>query len=222
MPLKSAGKRSAAKKASKSTQLDAEFEIEEHHEDRHPVYDFGLEYRDPGVRLRSLEDHADEQSDNKRKENNTADHRFKMSAVTERSGTLSKESYTVGKAFQRPSELKIPPMQSMSEVVKFLHTCTQTDPSGKSLSLVLRRIGAAVLRNEIKLPIVNKVADARNVLIEIFGAGYKGTDAMPASLRSFHQIFPLWLVNLSKTRTAAQQSAAAARTELQSQVFGTG
>lgn len=110
-----------------------------------------------------------------------------------------------------PDRVLLPPLHSLEDVMRFIHAATQTDPGGKSIAVLLRRINAAVLRNEIKLPIVTRVSEARAALIDAFGTGHDGRKMAGESLRSVHAMLPLWLINLSKRRTALQQTHAAAR-----------
>lgn len=227
LPLQSAGKRiGGSKKSRKSKHADAEFGAEECHDERHTLYDFNLEGRDPTARVTSLEDRGDDDSDDGKKRENSVDHRFKMSAVAEQSNAVSKDSfskdsYAVGRSPEKSAELKLPPLQSMSDVVKFLHASTQNNKTDQSsLHILMQRVSSAILRMDIKLP--NKIADARNVLIDVFGVGYTGTAALPESMRTFHRILPLLLVNLSRTRTSNQQALAAARMESQTKAFKAG
>ena len=109
----------------------------------------------------------------------------------------------------------LPSMRSLDDVVKFIHSCTEKDPTGKSVSQILRRINAAVLRKEIDLPVVTKVADARNVLIKIFGAAQMSKESASPSMRNIHALLPLWLVNLGRQRSSEQRVQAAARVSSQ-------
>lgn len=219
MPLQRAGKRiGSSKKSGKSKHADAEFEAEECHDERHTLYDFNAEDRDSTLRVVSLEDRGDDQSGDDKKRESSVDHRFKMAAVLERSKTLFKDSYAAGKLIEKPAQLKLPPLQSMSDVVKFLHASTQNNKTDQSsLHILMQRVSSAILRMDIKLP--NKIADARKVLVEVFGVGYTGVAALPESMRTFHRILPLLLVNLSRTRTSNQQAIAAARIESQTKAF---
>lgn len=105
----------------------------------------------------------------------------------------------------------LPAMRTLGDMVGFIHSCVEKDPTGKSLSQILRRINAAVLRKEIDLPMVTKVADARRVLIEIFGTTQMSKETVSPSMRNIHLMLPLWLVNLGRQRSSEQRAQAAAR-----------
>jgi len=108
----------------------------------------------------------------------------------------------------------LPPMQSLRDVVKYVHGALQSDPTGKSIKTTLQAINAAVLRNDIKLPALTKVSEARSLLIEIFGKGYQSKGSLSSSVSSIHIMLPLWLINLSKHRTETGKLHAAARLSL--------
>lgn len=113
----------------------------------------------------------------------------------------------------------LPAMRTLGDMVGFIHSCVEKDPTGKSISQILRRINAAVLRKEIDLPMVTKVADARRVLIEIFGTTQMSKENVSPSMRNIHLMLPLWLVNLGRQRSGEQQVQAAARVASQRSVL---
>lgn len=108
----------------------------------------------------------------------------------------------------------LPDIRSMRDMLHLIQSSSVADPSGKSLPLLLRRINAAVLQNKISLPRIDKISDAREMLIEIFGKGHQGTTPLTSTQRSLHAMLPLWLLNLGRERTPTQQMHAAARLSL--------
>ena len=108
----------------------------------------------------------------------------------------------------------LPELHSLRDVLHLIQSTSLADPSGKSVPLLLRRINAAVLQNKIDLPKISKVADTRELLIDIFGKGHQNPSTLSASQRSLHAMLPLWLLNLGRQRTPTQQSHAAARLSL--------
>lgn len=117
---------------------------------------------------------------------------------------------TINRVQERREATPLPPMTSLADLVGFIHTSVKSDPSGKSLGLLLRRLNAAVMRNEIPLPTTAKIADVRQTLIDIFGVGHNVESTSP-SMQNIYRILPLWLMNLGRKRTAMQQCQAAAR-----------
>ena len=107
--------------------------------------------------------------------------------------------------------LPLPPMHSLDDVVRVIHAATQSDPAGESIGMLLKQINAAVMRREIKLPTLTLVSEARAALIGAFGTGDSNARPVSESLRSVHTLLPLWLINLSKRRTALERVQAAAR-----------
>ena len=108
----------------------------------------------------------------------------------------------------------LPELHSLRDVLHLIQSTSLADPSGKSVPLLLRRINAAVLQNKIDLPKIAKVADARELLIDIFGKGHHAPAPLSATQRSLHAMLPLWLLNLGRQRTPTQQIHAAARLSL--------
>ena len=108
----------------------------------------------------------------------------------------------------------LPDIRSLRDVLQLIQSTGMADPTGKSVPVLLRRINAAVLQNKITIPRVDKIADARELLIEIFGKGHQGAVALSPTQRSMHAMLPLWLLNLGRERTLTQQTQAAARLSL--------
>ncbi len=118
---------------------------------------------------------------------------------------------------KKPEAIVLPPLleiKSLHDVLHLIQSTSQADPSGKSVPLLLRRINAAVLQNKISLPKIDRIADVREMLIEIFGKGHQSPTALSPNQRSLHAMLPLWLLNLGRQRTLAQQTHAAARLSL--------
>jgi hypothetical protein len=154
-------------------------------------------------------DHSDDRGDGEKKRFERFIQMPALTAVDQG----SEKSTSSSKATQAVALKPLPPMNSLKEVVKFIQSSVQSNPTNNSMAQTLRQINAAVLRNEISLPKITKVSDARNILIEIFGKGH-GPDSAQASLRGIYAMLPLWLVNLSKRRTVGGQKQAAARLSL--------
>ncbi len=133
-----------------------------------------------------------------------------FSVASLRSGSFAASVNDVDKA-RKGLSTPLPPMNSLPEVVRFIHGALESDPSGKSLSIVLRSINAAILRNEIKLPATTKVAEMRDLLIETFGKGHQNKEVLSPSVSAVLVMLPLWLVNLSRRRTESGKKLAAAR-----------
>lgn len=108
----------------------------------------------------------------------------------------------------------LPEMHSLRDVLQLIRSTSIADPSGKSLPMLLRRINAAVLQDKVSLPKITKAAEAREMLIDIFGKGHQGPSALSPTQRSLHAMLPLWLINLGRQRTPTQQTHAAARLSL--------
>lgn len=162
----------------------------------------------------SGEDGDNESDQEQRDEQRRFDKLFAVSAYRVDSFTKSalQPSLTTKRVVAVPTPL--PQMNSLPEVLKFIHGAMQSNPSGKSVNELLRRIAAAVHRGEIKLPRENKIAAARPLLVEIFGEGYQGKEALSESAKSLYTMLPLWLINLSRQRTDIQRIRAAARLSL--------
>ncbi|MBC7500348.1 MAG: hypothetical protein H7315_07610 [Herminiimonas sp.] len=165
----------------------------------------------PATRIaqQSEQDGSEDHSEQERRDEKRIGRLFQMvesAPVATRDGSLAHEAQRV----ESRERAALPPMQSLDSVVTFIHASTQSDPSGRSLALLLRQINAAVLRDEIKLPVVSSVAEARAVLIDVFGKGHSGIEALSGSRRSIQAMLPLWLVNLSKRRTNLERAQAAA------------
>ena len=166
----------------------------------------GVHPFEPGILFQSNCDDDDSGSREGQRDKRRFERQFQMTARADIHGAAEGELHT-----RAPSLGTMPPlphMDSLAQVVEFVHAATRHDPSGKSLAMILRQINAAVLRDEIKLPVITKVAEARAVLIDVFGKGAYGEVA--ASLQSVQAVLPLWLINLSRRRTALQQSRALA------------
>ena len=145
---------------------------------------------------------------------------FQMPVGEVSSRVASKSGMTAAEAKQAElAAVPLPAMRSLSDVVSFIHSCAEKDPTGKSVSHILRRINAAVLRKEIDLPTVTKVTDARNVLIDIFGVAQMSKDGASPPMRNIHLMLPLWLVNLGRQRSNEQRMQAAARVSSQRAVL---
>ena len=204
MPLRSVtGKRATVRsRNSTSIGLDAE-EDESSTEIAAPE---GLQPLAPGILPQSDCDDNDSGSQDGQRDERRFERQFQMAARADiheaADGRLHAPALSLG---TMPA---LPRMESLAQVVQFVHASTRHDPSGKSLAMILRQINAAVLRDEIKLPVITKVAEARAVLIDVFGQGASGEVA--ASLQSVQAMLPLWLINLSRRRTALQQSKALA------------
>lgn len=143
---------------------------------------------------------------------------FQMAAAhgTDRTGDDSGVATARGRdAMSTP----LPSMRTVGDMVQFIHSCVQKDPTGKSLGQILRRINAAVLRKEIDVPVVSRVADARVLLVEAFGGGKSSMQNAAPSMRNMHLMLPLWLVNLGRNRTDEQQARSAARLSSQRAFF---
>ncbi|MES2831687.1 MAG: hypothetical protein V4695_06820 [Pseudomonadota bacterium] len=134
-------------------------------------------------------------------------------ALPPRSGKFTASNAAAAKA-QVAAATPLPPMQSLTEVVKFLHGTLQSDPSGLSARAMMKKISQAVLRNEISLQTLRKSPEARSLLVEAFGKGYKGSEPLSPLVKKLHVMLPIWLLSLGKTRTGPGRLQAAARLSL--------
>ena len=180
--------------------LDAYFNDEEH----------ALQLQ---VGFQSHEEGSSDQSGDGERDKRRFAQIFQFAPVKEKSSGTSAKILAVTdlRSKARPT---LPLLRSMRDIVEFVHASTTLDPTGKSVAATLRSINAAVMRGEISLPVVTRVAETRDILIEFFGVGHTGPDPLPPAMRSIHQMLPLWLVNLSKRRTAQQKAQAVARLTL--------
>lgn len=136
-------------------------------------------------------------------------------ASTSATGTIALGSRAQGlKKAAAAAPAPLPELRSMRDVLQLIQSTAVSDPSGASVPLLLRRINAAVLQNKISLPKIGKVAEAREMLIEVFGKGHQGLEPLSSTQRSLHAMLPLWLINLGRERTPLQQTHAAARLSL--------
>ncbi len=108
----------------------------------------------------------------------------------------------------------LPEMHSLEDVMRVIHAATRPEAAGESRTVLLKRIAEAVMLNEIKLPHVTLISEARAALIDAFGTGHDGRTPLSEPLQSVLTLLPLWLINMSKRRTAVERSLAAARLAL--------
>lgn len=218
MPLRNAGTKRAGKPARTSgaqTVEDLDF-LEE--EDQFLIEESSAETL--ARRFKSFQSKQEEQSGREGSSERGFARMFDMPPLGAVGGVGKKTGLSADQARQAAlANVPLPFMASLGDVVKFVHACAEKDPSGKSVSHVLRRINAAVLRNEIDVPVVTKIADARSVLIDIFGIVQSSKDNANPSLRNIHLMLPLWLINLGRQRTSEQRVQAAARLSSQRAVF---
>lgn len=217
MPLRNAGKRSGAPNRTRSNQdvQDVGFLLDG---DDHLLEESAADRL--ALRFKSFQEH-DEQgpSDDRGGERRFA-RMFQMPATQSSAIASGKSGTATHDAAQAALvAVPLPSMSSLRDVVSFIHTCTLKDPTGKSISQILRRVNAAVLRKEIDVPVITKFADARDVLIEIFGVAQMSKESANPSMRSLHLQLPLWLVNLGRHRTSEQRVEAAARVSSQRAVL---
>jgi hypothetical protein len=208
MPLRSpAAKRSSARRGPKRGPSIEEGENELSHDES--IFEDVTVSTAARIAEQSEQDGSEDHSDQERRDEKRIGRLFQMvesSPVALAGGNPD----AVARSAAAKERTPLPPMQSLDAVVAFIHASTESDPSGQSLALLLRQINAAVLRDEIKLPVVNGVAEARAALISVFGKGYAGIEALSGSRRSIQAMLPLWLVNLSKRRTSLERAQAAA------------
>lgn len=152
-----------------------------------------------------------DQSDGQSRDEKRFQNIFSLPAL--RSGKFTASSSAAAKA-RAVAATPLPPMQSLTEVLKFLHNTLQSDPSGTLARDMMRKISQSVLRNEMTLQTVRKATEARSLLVEAFGKGYQGSEPLSPLVRKLHLMLPIWLLNLGKTRTAPGRLQAAARLSL--------
>ena len=214
MPLRSAGtkrKTGAKRNANLEGVTDLDFLQDE---DTHVIEDSSAELL--VRRINAFQKQEDPGSDREDGGERRFARMFQLPVAEVNSASGFKSTGTSKEAKQAAlASVPLPAMRSLGDVVKFIHSCTEKDPTGKSVSQILRRINAAVLRKEIDLPVVTKVADARTVLIEIFGAAQMSRGTASLSMRNIHALLPLWLVNLGRQRSSEQRVQAAARVSSQ-------
>ena len=137
---------------------------------------------------------------------------FQMPVGDVRSKAAPNGAMTTAEAKQAAlAAVPLPPMRSLGDMLSFIQSCAEKDPTGKSVHRILGRINAAVLRKEIKFPTVNKLADARTVLIEVFGVAQMSKTGASPSMRNIYLMLPIFLVNLGRQRSSEQRAQAAAR-----------
>jgi hypothetical protein len=176
-----------------------------------------------GMRIgtQSQQDGSEQESNQGRQEERRFERLFQMAATTSRPSAQAAADARVkatgvgGRAPAAAAALQpLPPMHTLDDVVRVVQAATQADPTGKSVAVLLRRINAAVLRDEIRLPAVTRIGETRAALIDAFGGAARRHEPADDSLRAVHAMLPLWLINLSRPRTALGRAQAAARLSL--------
>lgn len=172
------------------------------------------------VHFHSFQGSGDQESNSGRDQERRFAGLFQMPSRQLNDVVPKKESFTTpGSRPVARATAQLPPMQSLDDVAKFVKGAIDQDPSGRSVPHILRTINAAMLRQEINLPAITKVADAREVLVDIFGSGHADRKDLSQSMRNLYLMLPLWLVNLGRQRTNDQRIQAAARVSSQTAAF---
>lgn len=210
------GKRGTGRAKSAAGGMVEEDDVEQSHEVHVPDEMQSLQVR---IQSQSEQDGSQDESSQGRREEKRFDRivqrraALEVDVVQEAADRQPGNAATVRRA-QLASLPPLPLMHSLEDVVQVIQAATRADPAGGTIALLLRRINAAVMRNEIQLPRVTRVSEARAALISAFGTGHDGQAPLSEALRSAHAMLPLWLINLSKRRTAIEQAQAAARLTL--------
>lgn len=215
MPLRNAGsgKRNVGAKGPRRGVAVTEVDFMQN-EDEHVIEESAFDKL--SVRFKSFQNEDDQNSSGGTGDERRFERLFQMPSNDTVGIDSNKAAFATPQARQSAvAATPLPTMKTLGDVVKFIHACVDKDPSGKSVSQILRRINAAILRQEINLPVITKVADARNVLIEVFGVGNLARDGLNPSLRNVYLMLPLWLVNLGRQRTSEQRVQAAGRVSSQ-------
>ncbi len=220
MPLRNAGsKRSVkAKRTPRAQDVEDHDFLQDQDQDQYRIEESSAEQL--ARRFKSFQSKQEEESGREGSGERRFARMFDMRASTAVDGVERKTGISTEQAKHAAlANVPLPSMASLGDVVKFVHACVEKDPTGKSVPHVMRRINAAVLRKEIDVPVVTKIADARRVLIDIFGVGHLSKDSASPSMRNIHLMLPLWLINLGRQRTNEQRLQAAARLSSQRAVF---